>query len=109
MSTSARRAEVAATLALAALLLAACAQMAIDEHEAREAAVAFVEAQDPPGTTMRGVRVTSVREEPLGAAAGWVVEVEGTPARAGEAEGIAHYHILFIDGTNGEVTIEGQG
>ena len=69
----------------------------------------FVAKQGMPGMMMRDVRVTSVRQEPLGAARGWVVEVEGTPARAGDADGVPYHYILFIDGTSGEVTIQAQG
>ena len=109
MRMARRRAGTAGALALVAMLVAGCTLPVVDEGRAREAAAAFVEAQSPPGTTMRDVRVTSVRQESRGAGPGWVVEIEGTPARAGEAEGVPYHYILFIDGTTGEVTIEGQG
>jgi hypothetical protein len=104
-----RLAGVAGALALAAVLLAGCTQMVVDEARARDLAAAFVEAQNPPGTTMRDVRVTSVRHEPRSSGPGWLVEANGTPARAGEAASVPYYFILFVDGTTGEVMIEGQG
>ncbi len=81
----------------------------VDQGRAREAAADFVETLNPPGATMEDIRATSVRQEMRGAAPGWLVEVEGTPMRPGEAEGVTYYYILFIDGTTGEVTIEAQG
>jgi hypothetical protein len=96
-------------LALAAILVAGCIRLAIDEAQARATAVGFVETQGMPGMMMRDVRVISVRQEPRGTGHGWVVNIEGTPARAGDAEGVPYHYILFIDGASGEITIDGQG
>jgi hypothetical protein len=94
---------------LVVLLVVACAPMAIDEAEARTAAAAFIEGSAPLGSKIRDPEVTSVRQVTRGPVAGWAVEIHSTAVMQGETDGTIRAYWLFIDGSTGEVTIEGQG
>jgi hypothetical protein len=94
---------------LVLLLPVACAPMEIDEAGARVAAAAFIARAAPLGSRIEDVEVTSVRRENRGAVPGWVVEIHGTAVLQGETDGTIRAYLLFIDGANGRVKIEGQG
>jgi hypothetical protein len=96
-------------LVLAAMLVAACSLPRLGEAEARAAAAGFVARSAPLGASMERIQVSATRLETRDGRPGWVVEIEGTPLRQGETEGVTYYYILFVDGASGEVTILGQG
>ena len=94
---------------LVLLLVVACEPTAIDEAGARAAAAAFIGRSAPLGSTIEDLEVTSVRQVTRGPVAGWAVEIHGTAVMQGETDGTIRAYWLFIDGSTGEVTIEGQG
>jgi len=94
---------------LVLLLVVACEPTAIDEAGGRAAAAAFIGRSTPLGSTIKDNEVTSVRQVTRGPVAGWAVEIDDTAVMQGETDGTIRAYWLFIDGSTGEVTIEGQG